>query len=215
MEPEAEEEEEEEERSPTPDPVQEDHPRESPHSTSTVSIPSLTTDPLRPILAEIATPTPPPHPKPEESWLLNSAQRSISPSINRSESQPASSFRGRSTTGTSFVSTTTITTTTATPSRARNERYPTPPPPDDPLGPSAKPPYLPAHSDYGGPSVLYSCRPGGPCLFDLLGTLPMKEFGILDWQVLDCEEEIYESDDVKEEYKIMHALWGRWIVLHR
>jgi len=211
MEPEEEEEEEEEEaeeeeeRSPTPGPVQGD---ESPHNTSIVS----TTGPLRPILAEITTPTPP-HPKPEESLFLNSAQLSISPSTSRVASLPASSFRGRSTTGTSFVTTTT--TATLPPSRTRNERYPTPPPPDDPLGPSAKPPYLPAHSDYGGPSVLYSCRPGGPCLFDLLGTLPMTEFGILDWQVLDCEEEIYESDDVKEEYKIMHALWARWIVVHR
>ena len=52
-------------------------------------------------------------------------------------------------------------------------------------------------------------------MFDLLGTLPMKEFGILDWEVLDREEEIYESDDVKEEYKVMHALWARWIMLHR
>jgi len=110
---------------------------------------------------------------------------------------------------------TTATTTTTTSRIPRDVRYPTPPPPDDPLGPAARPPYLPAHSEYGGPAVYYSCRPGGACLFDLLGTLPMKEFGILDWEVLDREEEIYESDDVKEEYKVMHALWARWIMLHR
>jgi len=52
-------------------------------------------------------------------------------------------------------------------------------------------------------------------LFDFIGTLPMKEFGILDWEVIDREEEIYESDDVKDEYKIMHVLWARWIMVHR
>ncbi|TFK41516.1 hypothetical protein BDQ12DRAFT_678115 [Crucibulum laeve] len=89
------------------------------------------------------------------------------------------------------------------------------PPEDDPLGPAARYPYLPATSDYGGPTVYYSCRPGGQCLFDLLGTLPMDQFGVLDWAVLDREEEIYESDDVKEEFKVMHALWARWIMLHK
>lgn len=93
--------------------------------------------------------------------------------------------------------------------------YPQPPPSHDPLGPAERPPYLPASSDYGGPDVVYSCRPGGPSLFDLLGTLPMDEFGILEWAVLDKEEEIYESDDVKDEHKVMHALWARWILLHR
>ncbi|KAJ3507036.1 hypothetical protein NLJ89_g6530 [Agrocybe chaxingu] len=70
-------------------------------------------------------------------------------------------------------------------------------------------------SDYGGPTVYYSSRPGGPCLFDLLGTLPMEKFGVLDWDVIDREEEIYETDEVKEEYKVMHALWARWILLNR
>ncbi|KAF9558211.1 hypothetical protein CPC08DRAFT_563452 [Agrocybe pediades] len=94
-------------------------------------------------------------------------------------------------------------------------RYPTPPPKDDPLGPAARPPYLPAVSDYGGPTIYHSCRPGGPCLFDLLGTLPMEQFGLLDWEVLDREDEIYESDDIEEQYKVMHALWARWIMLNR
>jgi hypothetical protein len=110
---------------------------------------------------------------------------------------------------------TVTTTTTATPTIPREARYPTPPPLDNPLGPAARPPYLPAYSEYGGPTVYYSCRPGGACLFDLLGTLPMKEFGILEWEVLDREEEIYESDDVKEEYKVMQALWARWIMCYR
>jgi hypothetical protein len=33
--------------------------------------------------------------------------------------------------------------------------------------------------------------------------------------VLDKEEEIFESDDVKDEQKVMLALWGRWIMLNR
>lgn len=99
--------------------------------------------------------------------------------------------------------------------RLSNGNFPVPPPPDDPLGPAARRPYLPAKSDYGGPTVYYSCRPGGECLYDLLGTLPMEQFGVLDWAVLDREEEIYEADDVIEEYKIMHALWARWIFLNR
>ena len=95
-------------------------------------------------------------------------------------------------------------------------RYPTPPPSDDPLGPSARKPYLPAEPLYpGGQTVYYSCRPGGATLYDLLNTLPMEPYGILDWAVLDREEEIFESDEVKDEYKVMHALWARWIFLNR
>ncbi|KDR68380.1 hypothetical protein GALMADRAFT_161032 [Galerina marginata CBS 339.88] len=130
------------------------------------------------------------------------SQRSATASTRRSQSTTAS---------------TTTASTSATVRRPRSSasRYPTPPPPDNPLGPAVQPPYLPAKSDYGGPTVHYSCRPGGPCLFDLLGTLPMEPFGLLDWEVLDREDEIYESDDVREEYKVMHALWARWIVLNR
>ncbi|KAG6917601.1 hypothetical protein DXG01_001830 [Tephrocybe rancida] len=118
-----------------------------------------------------------------------------------------SSSRGRSTT----VATTATTTTAATAStqRLRDTRYPTPPPPDNPLGPAARPPYLPAMSEYGGPDIYYSCRPSGACLYDLLNTLPLEPFGVLAWDVLDREDEIYDSDNVKDEYKVMHALWGR------
>lgn len=38
---------------------------------------------------------------------------------------------------------------------------------------------------------------------------------MLAWDILDREDEIYDSDNVKDEYKVMHALWGRWIVLNR
>ncbi|EDR04559.1 uncharacterized protein LACBIDRAFT_330486 [Laccaria bicolor S238N-H82] len=116
-------------------------------------------------------------------------------------------------------STTVISVTTATTEKSVDapypSRYPTPPPRDNPLGAAAQPPYFPAQSDYGGPSVYYSCRPGGPSLLDLLDTLPLEPFGVLDWAVLDREDEIFESDDVKDEYKVMHALWARWIVLNR
>lgn len=48
-----------------------------------------------------------------------------------------------------------------------------------------------------------------------MDTLPLEPFGVLDWAVLDREDEIFESDDVKDEYKVMHALWARWVVLNR
>ncbi|KAF8804635.1 hypothetical protein BYT27DRAFT_7107484 [Phlegmacium glaucopus] len=136
--------------------------------------------------------------------------RSVSLS-HRSTSQATSTTRSSTATRVS-VSTTRTTTTVRS---ERPSRYPTPPPENDLLGPAARPPYLPAKSEYGGPTVYHSYRPGGPCLFDLLNTLPLDQFGVLDWEILDREEEIYESDDVKEEYKVMHALWARWIMLNR
>ncbi|KAJ6609838.1 hypothetical protein B0H10DRAFT_450694 [Mycena sp. CBHHK59/15] len=87
--------------------------------------------------------------------------------------------------------------------------------PQNPLGPTARFPYLPAKSDYGGPDLKYSVRFGGPKIYDLLGSLPMEPFGVLAWAVLDREEEIFESDDIKDEYKVMHALWARWVTLNR
>ena len=134
--------------------------------------------------------------------------RSVSLS-NRSTSQSTSTRSSNTRTSIS----TARTSTTVKPDRP--SRYPAPPPPDNLLGPAAQPPYLPAKSEYGGPTVYHSYRPGGPCLFDLLNTLPLDPFGVLDWEILDREEEIYESDDVKEEYKVMHALWARWIMLNR
>ncbi|KAF8156828.1 hypothetical protein B0H34DRAFT_710695 [Crassisporium funariophilum] len=147
-------------------------------------------------------------PVPRTGKVESSAPASTTASSSRPSVTNSISSRWRSTTGASIS-----TATTQRPAHAG--RYPTPPPPDNPLGPAAQPPYLPAESDYGGPTVHYSCRPGGACLFDLLNTLPMDKFGVLDWEILDREEEIYESDDVKEEYKVMHALWARWIILNR
>jgi hypothetical protein len=113
--------------------------------------------------------------------------------------------------------------TTTTPSRTRSvsttftvardcspSRYPTPPPPDaDPLGPAAQYPYLP----YG--DIHYSCRIGGPRLYDLIGLPTMEECGLLAWNVVEKEEEIFELDDVRDEDKVILALWGRWIVRGR
>ena len=132
----------------------------------------------------------------------------------RSLSLTSQSTSTKSSNTRSTVSTTRSSTTTTT-RPERPSRYPTPPPADNILGPAAQPPYLPAESEYGGPTVYHSYRPGGPCLFDLLNTLPLEPFGVLDWEILDREEEIYESDDVREEYKVMHALWARWIMLNR
>lgn len=95
------------------------------------------------------------------------------------------------------------------------QRYPTPPPASNRLGPAAQPPYVPFKSEYGGPDIYYSCRPGGATVFDLLSTLPLEPFGVLAWDVLDREDEIFDSDNVQDEYKVMHALWGRWIILNR
>ncbi|KIK59914.1 hypothetical protein GYMLUDRAFT_667004 [Collybiopsis luxurians FD-317 M1] len=102
-----------------------------------------------------------------------------------------------------------------TPPARVQPRYPSPPPADNPLGPAARYPYLPATSEDGKITIEYSCRPGGPYLYDLLGILPLDEFGVLSWAVLDREAEIFESDDISDEHKVMHALWGRWIFLNR
>lgn len=88
-------------------------------------------------------------------------------------------------------------------------------PPPSPFGPTARFPFLPAKSEYGGPDLKYSSRFGGPKIYDLLGTLPMEPYGVLAWSVLDREEEIFESDDIPDEHKVMHALWARWIFFKR
>ncbi|KAG6890025.1 hypothetical protein C0992_003248 [Termitomyces sp. T32_za158] len=130
-------------------------------------------------------------------------------SLMTSATPPPSSSRERSaTTGISTISSTAQ-------RHPHDTRYPTPPPPNNPLGPAAQFPYLPAKSEYGGPDIYYSCRPGGPCLYDLLNTLPLEPYGVLAWDILDREDEIFDSDNVKDEYKVMHALWGRWIYLNR
>lgn len=118
-----------------------------------------------------------------------------------------------STTSPSRGRSTTLATAPLTP--GCDPRYPTPPPENNPRGPAARYPYLPATSDDGQIVIKYSCRPGGPYLYDLLGLLPLDEFGVLSWAVLDREAEIFESDDISDEYKVMHALWGRWIMLNR
>lgn len=96
-------------------------------------------------------------------------------------------------------------------SSVRTAGNPVPPPQSDPLGPVAQYPYLPeSHSD-----GVYSCRVGGPRLYDLLNTMSLEPFGVLSWVILDREEEIFEVDDVRDEDKVMQALWFRWIFLNR
>ncbi|KIP11900.1 hypothetical protein PHLGIDRAFT_114212 [Phlebiopsis gigantea 11061_1 CR5-6] len=77
-----------------------------------------------------------------------------------------------------------------------------PPPKDDPQGPAAEPP-------------LDSCRPGGPRIYDLLNELPLEPYGVLAWSIVDREEEIYELVDVRDEDKVVLALWNRWIFFNR
>lgn len=77
------------------------------------------------------------------------------------------------------------------------------------FGPTARYPYLPESGD------MYSCRPGGPRLYDILNRLPLEPFGVLSWVIVDREEELFELDDVLDEDKVMLALWYRWIFLNR
>ena len=92
-------------------------------------------------------------------------------------------------------------------------RYPSPPPPTDPLGPAAQYPYLYVLEKDG--VTPYSCRPHGPKVYDLLSTLPLKPFGIMSWEVIDREEELFELEEVNDEDKSMLAIWNRWIKLNR
>ncbi|KAI0698063.1 hypothetical protein C8T65DRAFT_661246 [Cerioporus squamosus] len=92
-------------------------------------------------------------------------------------------------------------------------RYPSPPPPSNKLGPAAQYPYLPEKGKDG--QELYSCRIGGPRLFDLVSMLPTEEFGVMAWAVVDREEELFEMEDLRDEDKVMLALWNRWIMLNR
>ena len=80
---------------------------------------------------------------------------------------------------------------------------------DDFLDPSVRPPYLPFKT------VEFSCRPDGPKLYDLLGAKSLDPFGILAWSIIDREEELFEVDGVRDEDKVMQALWCRWIMLNR
>ncbi|KAH9910215.1 uncharacterized protein B0H18DRAFT_1130530 [Fomitopsis serialis] len=73
--------------------------------------------------------------------------------------------------------------------------------------PHAQYPYIPEGD--------YSCRPGGPKVYDLLNTMPLEQYGVLSWMIVDREEELFELDDVRDEDKVMMALWNRWIMLNR
>ena len=82
-----------------------------------------------------------------------------------------------------------------------------PPPKENKLGPAAHHPFL--------RNGMISCRPGGPRLYDILNELPMDDFGVLAWSIIDREEEIYELEDIRDEDKVVLALWNRWIMLNR
>jgi hypothetical protein len=104
-------------------------------------------------------------------------------------------------------------------------RYLPDPPSADPLGPAAQFPYLPFPPTqfYDDDEELrkryvrveFSTRPQGPKLYDLITALPLDRFGPLTWQVVDKEEELFEPDDVRDEGKVMMALWARWILINR
>ncbi|RPD56950.1 hypothetical protein L226DRAFT_554330 [Lentinus tigrinus ALCF2SS1-7] len=92
-------------------------------------------------------------------------------------------------------------------------RYPSPPPPHDKLGPAAQYPYIPEKDESG--QELYSCRIGGPRLFDLVSMLPTEQFGVMAWAIVDREEELFEMEDLRDEEKVMLALWNRYIMINR
>ena len=96
---------------------------------------------------------------------------------------------------------------------AQNREPSSQPPVGDLFGPLAQHPYLPENSK--GSGVHFSCRPGGPRIFDLLNTLPLAPFGLSSWFIVDREEELFELNDVLDEDKVMQALWSRWILLKR
>ncbi|KAH9053177.1 hypothetical protein EDB87DRAFT_283241 [Lactarius vividus] len=83
----------------------------------------------------------------------------------------------------------------------------------DPLGPLAVYPYFPTSGD--DENILFSCRPGGPRLFDLVSRFSASEYGLTSWSLIERDEELFEIDDVRDEEKAMQALWNRWIFFER
>lgn len=80
-----------------------------------------------------------------------------------------------------------------------------PPPPIDPLGPSAVQAVMERE---------YTSR-YRKSVFDVLDDLPLAQFGNQVWAVLAMEEEIYRREDIPIEERVIAALWGRWITLNR
>jgi hypothetical protein len=90
---------------------------------------------------------------------------------------------------------------------------PQPVPVYDDFGPAAGllPPFLfPSDVDETGRRV-YSCRPGGEKLYDVLNMPPLKQHGLMAWQIIETEELLFEQDDMRDEDKVILALWLRWI----
>ncbi|KAL4251973.1 hypothetical protein ABKN59_005797 [Abortiporus biennis] len=96
------------------------------------------------------------------------------------------------------------------PTRSIPEGFPTPPPASKRRGPAARYPYLPEDG-----SQQYSCRPGGPKIYDLINTMSLEEYGVLGWQIIDREDRIFEMNDLHDEDKMILALWNRWVFLNR
>ena len=60
-----------------------------------------------------------------------------------------------------------------------------------------------------------SCRPCRPRLFDVIAKDPISKYGLTSWSLLERDEELFEIDDVRDEEKVMQALWNRWIFFKR
>ena len=86
----------------------------------------------------------------------------------------------------------------------------------DPLGALGTRPRLSSSVDNDNDSLLgLSCRPCGPRLFDVMAEVPISEYGLTSWSLLERDEELFELDDVRDEEKVMQALWNRWIFFKR
>jgi len=85
----------------------------------------------------------------------------------------------------------------------------------DPLGPLGVYPYTLPNVHDDNESLVTSCRPCGPRLFDLIARHPMSDYGLTSWSLLERDEELFEIDDIRDEEKAMQALWNRWIFSER
>jgi hypothetical protein len=85
----------------------------------------------------------------------------------------------------------------------------------DPLGPLGVYPYALSNVHDDNESLVSSCRPCGPRLFDLVARHPMSDYGLTSWSLLERDEELFEIDDIRDEEKAMQALWNRWIFSER
>lgn len=85
----------------------------------------------------------------------------------------------------------------------------------DLLGPLGVYPYSLSNAHDDNESLITSCRPCGPRLFDLVARHSTSDYGLTSWSHLERDGELFELDDIRDEEKAMQALWNRWIFSER